>query len=229
MAQNNKKEREKGKEIVKVLRILRKQNKETMLGHFSSKGYSPFQLLVATILSARARDEVTMPVSEKLFRRYPTAHELAIASRKEVEKIIKPIGFYRQKAKSIIQTAKDICDKFNDKVPETREELMQLQGVGRKVANCVLAYAFKKPAIPVDTHVHKLANHFGWVKTKTPEQTELALMKLIPKRFWKEVNEALVAHGKSINYKKKPHSGTILEKYCRSCRLAKTLKLKRRA
>jgi endonuclease-3 len=207
--------------IIAVLRILRKEKSTTMLGTLAEEEWTPFQILISTILSARARDEVTEVIAERLFRRYPTAHELARANPKEVQEIIRPIGFYRQKAKSVIATAKGICGKFNDKVPQTLEELMTLRGVGRKVANCVLVYAFKKPAIPVDTHVHKLANHFGWVKTKTPEQTEFALMRLIPQQHWQAVNDTLVSHGKSINYRRLPHKGTVLEKYCKTCRKVK--------
>lgn len=209
-------------EIIKVLQILKKQQKKnTMLGEFAERDYTPYRILIGTILSARAKDEVTMPVTDALFKKYPTSHDLANAKPKDVQKTIKRIGFYREKTKSIISTAKDICTKYSDKVPNTLEELMKLRGVGRKVANCVLVYAYGKDAIPVDTHVHKLSNHFGWVKTKTPEKTELALMKLVPKRYWQDVNDTLVAHGKSINYRKLSHRGTALEKYCKTCKVKK--------
>lgn len=208
----------KVKDILAVLRILSKEQSTTMLGTLAEEEWSPFQILISTILSARARDEVTEVVAERLFKRYPTAHELARADPKDVQQIIKPIGFYRQKTKSVIATAKDICSRFNDKVPQTLEELMMLRGVGRKVANCVLVYAFKKPAIPVDVHVHRLANHFGWVKTKTPEQTEQKLMRLIPKKYWQMVNDTLVSHGKSINVRKFPHATGPLRKYCKTCK-----------
>lgn len=198
--------------------MLAAEQRKTMLGTFAEKKYSPYRILIGTILSARTRDEVTEPVTEALFSKYPTSHALAHANPKEVQKIIKRIGFYRQKTKSIMSTAKDICYKFKDKVPAKLEQLLTLRGVGRKVANCVLVYAFRKQAIPVDTHVHKLSNHFGWVKTKTPEQTEQALMKLIPRRYWQIVNDTLVAHGKSINYRAFPHKGTELQKYCKTCR-----------
>jgi len=205
--------------VVAVLRMLKKQQKKsTMLGGFSERKYSPYRILIGTILSARARDEVTEPVTEALFRRYPTSHSLAKANPRDVQKVIKRIGFYRQKTKSIMSTAKDICTKYKDKVPDTIEELMKLRGVGRKVANCVLVYAYGRAAIPVDTHVHHLSNHFGWVRTKSPEKTESALVKLIPKQHWKDVNDILVAHGKSINYRKFPHRGTAIEKHCKTCR-----------
>jgi len=206
-------------DILIVLRMLKqKQKKSTMLGGFAKRKYSPYRILIGTILSARARDEVTEPVTDALFRKYPTSHSLAHANPKDVQKIIKRIGFYRQKTKSIISTAKEICGRYKDKVPNSIDELMKLRGVGRKVANCVLVYAFGRDAIPVDTHVHKLSNHFGWVRTKSPEKTEAALVKLIPKRYWHIVNDTLVAHGKSINYRRFPHKGTALQKYCRTCK-----------
>lgn len=210
----------KTKDVVAVLKILKAQKTKTMLGEFQKKKYSPYRILIGTILSARARDEVTEPITEKLLNKYPTPKHLARANPEDVQKIIKPIGFYKQKTKSIISTAKDIVKKHKAKVPDTREELMGLRGVGRKVANCVLVYAFGKDAIPVDTWVHKLANHFGWVKTKTPEQTEQELMRIIPKKYWQDVNDALVAHGKSLNARlnKKPHKNTKLEKYCQTCK-----------
>lgn len=208
-------------DVLAVLRIIRRVPSRTMLGNLKRRKYNAYRILISTILSARARDEVTEVISEKLFRRFPNAHSLAQANPKIVQKIIKPIGFYHQKTKSIISTARDVCYKYKDKVPNTLEGLLTLRGVGRKVANCVLVYAFGKNAIPVDVHVHRLANHFGWVKTKTPEQTEFALMKLIPRKYWQIVNDTLVSHGKSINYRRSPHKGTKLERHCRTCRMKK--------
>ncbi len=205
-------------DVLTTLRLLRSVPSRTMLGSFQRRKYNAYRILISTILSARARDEVTEVIAEKLFRRYPDSHSLAHANPEDVQKIIKPIGFYRQKTKSIISTARDVCYKYRDRVPGTLEGLMTLRGVGRKVANCVLVYSFGKDAIPVDTHVHKLSNHFGWVKTRTPEQTEFALMRMIPRKYWQTVNDTLVSHGKSINYRKFPHRGTRLEKYCRTCR-----------
>jgi endonuclease-3 len=169
-----------------------------MLGGWSHEGIDPFQLLIGTILSARCRDEVTEVISRKLFERYPTAERLAAAPAKDVQRIIKPIGFYRMKAKYVIETARRVLKRHGGKVPLTLEELTDFPGVGRKVANCVLVYAFGKPAIPVDTHVHRVSNRLGWVKTKSPEQTERALAPILPKRHWLEVNELLVAHGKAV-------------------------------
>lgn len=170
----------------------------TMLGGWSDEGVNPFQVLIGTILSARCRDEVTDVVSRKLFERYPNPERLAAARHREVERIIRPIGFFRMKAKYVIETSRQVIEKHGGRVPETLEELTEFPGVGRKVANCVLVYAFDTPAIPVDTHVHRVSNRLGWVKTKAPDQTERALVEIVPRRHWLEINELLVAHGKAV-------------------------------
>jgi endonuclease-3 len=158
----------------------------------------PFTILIGTILSARTKDENTTKVVKQLFNRYKSAHELAHAKIQDVEKLIKPIGFYHVKAKRIIDVAKIIDSQFNGNVPSDLGELIKLPGVGRKTANCVLVYAFEKPAIPVDTHVHRISNRLGLVKTKTPEETEIELMKKIPKKFWLQINDTFVTYGQNI-------------------------------
>jgi endonuclease-3 len=186
----------KKEKILKIISILRKNYGNTMLASFSN--LTAWKILIATILSARSKDEQTAPIAKELFKKYKNAKELANASKADVEKIIKKIGFYRQKTKYIIQTSKLLLDEFNGKVPDNYEGLQRLPGVGRKVAGCVLVYAFKHPAIPVDTHVHKISNRLGIVKTKLPEKTELELMKITPKKYWVLVNDLLVNHGKTI-------------------------------
>jgi endonuclease-3 len=158
----------------------------------------PLSILIGTILSARTRDENTSAVVRKLFARYKSAKSLAQARLLDVEKIIKSTGFYHVKAKRIIEVASLIHSKYSDKVPDTLEELLKLPGVGRKTANCVLVYAFEKPAIPVDTHVHRISNRLGLVETKTPEETELELMKKIPKKYWLKINDTFVMYGQNI-------------------------------
>ena len=158
----------------------------------------PFSILIGTILSARTKDENTAKVVKKLFSKYKTAKSLANAKVKDVEKIIKSIGFYHVKAKRIIEVASIIDSQYKGKVPKDFEKLVNLPGVGRKTANCVLVYAFDKPAIPVDVHVHRISNRLGLVKTKTPEETEMELMKKIPKRFWLEINDTFVMYGQNI-------------------------------
>ncbi|HJT10393.1 MAG TPA: endonuclease III [Candidatus Nitrosotalea sp.] len=159
---------------------------------------SPLSILIGTILSARTRDENTSAVVRKLFLRYKTARALARAKVSDVERIIKSTGFYHVKAKRIIEVASIIDSKYSGKVPQALDKLIELPGVGRKTANCVLVYAFDKPAIPVDTHVHRISNRLGLVKTKTPEDTEIELMKKIPKEHWIRINDTFVMYGQNI-------------------------------
>jgi len=158
----------------------------------------PFSILIGTFLSARTKDENTAKVVKKLFSKYKSPQELAKAKIKNVEKIIKSIGFYHVKSKRIIDVASIISSEYKGKVPNDFEELLKLPGVGRKTANCVLVYAFDNPAIPVDTHVHRISNRLGLVQTKTPEETEFALMKKIPKKHWLEINDTFVMYGQNI-------------------------------
>ena len=178
----------------------------------------PFQILVGTILSARTRDENTAEVSKRLFARYPDPARLARAKRRDVERVIKSIGFYRVKAGRIIEVAKIIDGRYGGRVPKDLEKLVELPGVGRKTANCVLVYAFGEPAIPVDTHVHRISNRLGLVETRTPEETEAALSKKIPKKFWLEINDTFVMYGQNICRPVSPMCGRC--RIRRSCRYA---------
>ncbi len=209
-------------QIDKVLNILLKsQGSNTMLGRLSKK-YDPFKVLISTILSARAKDEVTEVISKNLFKKYPTPQKLAKANKKDVIKIIKKIGFYNAKSKNIINASKMLLKDFKGKVPNNLKDLIQLPGVGRKVANCVLVYAYKQDAIPVDTHVFCISNRLGWVKTKTPENTEFALEKLVPKKHWQIINETFVTHGKTICVPISPFcSKCPINSYCRKINVVK--------
>jgi len=158
----------------------------------------PFSILIGTILSARTKDESTTKVVKKLFSKYRTPKSLAKAKTHDVEKLIKSIGFYHVKAKRIIEVARIIHSQYKGNVPENFEKLLELPGVGRKTANCVLVYAFDKPAIPVDTHVHRISNRLGLVDTKTPEETEFELIKKIPKKYWLQINETFVMYGQNV-------------------------------
>lgn len=158
----------------------------------------PFSILIGTILSARTKDEATTKAVKALFLKYKNPKELANAKVKDVEKIIKSIGFYHVKSKRIIEVAKIIDKKYKGKVPDNLDTLVQLPGVGRKTANCVLVYAFEKPAIPVDIHVHRISNRLGLVDTKNPEETEQELMKKIQKKYWIDINDTFVMYGQNI-------------------------------
>lgn len=158
----------------------------------------PFSILIGTILSARTRDESTARVVRELFKRYPTAKDLSKARIGDVERIIRAIGFYRVKSRRIVEVAKVITAQYGGRVPEDLDRLVELPGVGRKTANCVLVYAFEKPAIPVDIHVHRISNRLGLVETKTPEETERALMEKVPKKYWIDINDTFVMYGQNI-------------------------------
>jgi endonuclease-3 len=165
----------------------------------------PFKILIGTILSARTRDENTTKVVAKLFARWKTPQELASADIGEIKQVIKSIGFYNVKAARIKQVAQLIVDRFAGQVPCDIDQLLELPGVGRKTANCVLVYAFNKPAIPVDVHVHRISNRLGLVETKTPEQTEIELAGMVDKKLWTKVNDTFVMYGQNICLPVKPN------------------------
>ncbi len=165
---------------------------------------SPFKVLVATILSARTKDEVTAKASERLFREAPDAAGLAGLSQARIQELIFPAGFYKSKAGYLAKLPKAL-GAYGGHVPETIDELVTLPGVGRKTANLVRAVAFDKDAICVDTHVHRIMNIWGYVRTKTPEETEKVLRRKLPRKHWKEVNGILVAFGQGTCRPVGPH------------------------
>jgi endonuclease III len=155
----------------------------------------PFKVLISTILSARTKDDVTAAASARLFREAPDAAALAGLPVERVEALIFPVGFYRTKARSVVATARQLLERFAGSVPSTIEELVTLPGVGRKTANLVLTEGFRAPAICVDTHVHRITNMWGYVKTRTPAETEMALRARLPRGQWLDLNRTLVAFG----------------------------------
>ncbi len=159
---------------------------------------SPFKVLVSCILSLRTQDKTTSEASERLFAIADTPEKLASLSAKEIEKAIYPVGFYRVKAKNLKKISREIITRFGGEVPATIDELLTLNGVGRKTANLVVTLGWNLPGICVDTHVHRITNRWGYVKTKTPEKTEFALREKLPRRYWKEINGLLVAFGQGI-------------------------------
>lgn len=176
----------------------------------------PFKILIGTMLSARTRDESTTRVVNKLFARFGTPGELASADVREIKRLIHSIGFYNVKAARIKQVAQIIAGRFRGKVPSDMDRLLELPGVGRKTANCVLVYAFDKPAIPVDVHVHRISNRLGIVTTKTPEQTEEELRKTVDKKLWTKVNDTFVMYGQNICLPSRPNCQACdLKKACR--------------
>jgi len=154
-----------------------------------------WHVLVATIMSAQSRDTTTIPIAEELFRKYKTLADLAKADYKDILNIFKSLNYNKTKAKHVIEAAKFIEKEFAGRMPDTMEELTKIPGVGRKTANIVLFEVHKKPAIAADTHVHRISNLLGLVKTKTPEQTEHELKKIVPKKYWTKLNYIFVRWG----------------------------------
>ena len=158
----------------------------------------PFRILVSTIISARTKDEVTGPATERLFALADRPETMRKLPEEKIEKAVYPAGFYRTKAKAIRKAAGELVDRFGSRVPDTIEELLTLPGVGRKTANLVVTLAHNKAGICVDTHVHRITNRWGYVKTKTPHETEQALRAKLPKKHWTAINTILVTHGQNI-------------------------------
>lgn len=165
----------------------------------------PFKVLVSTILSARTKDEVTAEASSRLFAKAPTAQALAAMPIRRLERLIFPVGFYRTKAKNLRRTARVLLERFGGVVPGEIDDLLELPGVGRKTANLVLTEGFRKPAICVDTHVHRITNIWGYVDTKDPTETEMALRAKLPQRYWIDFNAILVSFGQQICRPLSPH------------------------
>ncbi len=159
----------------------------------------PFQVLIATMLSAQTKDAVTLEASTRLFAKASTPRTLVRVPVSEIERLIYPVSFYRNKARHVKETCRQLISRFGGQVPATMAELVSLPGVGRKTANLVLIVALRSRSnICVDTHVHRISNRLGWVRTKTPEQTELALYEVMPRRWWATVNAYLVTWGQNV-------------------------------
>lgn len=184
--------------VISLLKLhYAKKGQVTALGR-TAELEDPFRVLIATVLSQRTRDEITSQAEKALFGRFGDARSISRAGVREIEDLIRNVGFYRTKARALKEISRELISRFDGKVPDDVDSLLSLPMVGRKTANCVLVFGFGRPAIPVDTHVHRISNRLGWVKTLTPEQTEIALSKLLPMNMWLDVNELMVTHGKSI-------------------------------
>ena len=189
------------KEFIKFWPVLKRQVQslqQPWVDQMSSRERDPFKVLISCILSLRTKDKVTGEASERLFRLAQTPEGVAKLSVSKIEKAIYPAGFYRVKARTIRDLSKQILQKYNGRVPDTIEELLLLKGVGRKTANLVVTLGYDKEGICVDTHVHRISNRWGLVKTKTPHETEFALRAALPVRYWKQLNGYLVAFGQGI-------------------------------
>ncbi len=158
----------------------------------------PYLVLIACILSLRTNDRTTYPATLRMLELGKTPADFAKLDVKTLEKAIYPVGFYANKAKQIVELSKELVEKYDSKVPDEIDDLVKFNGVGRKTANLVLSEGFKKPAICVDVHVHRISNRLGYVKTKTPEETEFELRKKLPKKYWIDINSLLVTHGQNV-------------------------------
>lgn len=187
-------------DIDRIVRVLKKEIPKYDMPIVSEVALrkDPYKVLVSCILSLRTKDETTAGASKRLFAEAPTAKKLAALPIEQIEKLIYPVGFYKTKAKRIKDIARTLVDKYGSKVPDDLDELLKLKGVGRKTANIVVTIGFRKPGVAVDTHVHRISNRLGYVKTRTPEQTEMALRKKLPKRHWLVYNDLLVTWGQNI-------------------------------
>lgn len=171
---------------------------DTYHGRGSVELGDPYRVLVATVISARTREEQTTAVSNRVFARYPDAHALARADELELYELLEGSQYRETKAPRLIAMARILVEKYDGKVPDSVEALLALPGVGRKTANCVLIYAFEKSALCVDTHMHRITNRLGWVHTKTPDQTERALEQVIPQDLWAGSNRLFLQHGRAV-------------------------------
>ncbi len=202
------------KNIGRIVSILNREYPDEI--HTSLKNRNAFQLLVATILSAQSTDKLVNKVTPQLFKKYRTAEDFARADIKELQQDIKSTGFFRNKARNIINCAKDITIKFGGKMPDNIEDLTSLHGVGRKTANVVLANVFGKQAIIVDTHVKRISNRLGLTVNSDPIKIEFDLMNIIPEKNWSIFSHRLIAFGRTICIAKNPKCPICsLLKYCR--------------
>jgi endonuclease III len=185
-------------EAIGRLRRTRSRWNPTVLTLVAMENGDPFRVLIACILSLRTQDTTTGPAAARLFALADEPRAMLGLSPKAIESAIYPVGFYRTKARAILGICRDLIDRFGGRVPDDLDQLLTLGGVGRKTANLVVTVGYDKPGICVDTHVHRISNRFGYVKTRTPEETEMALRRTLPRRFWIGYNDLLVSFGQNI-------------------------------
>lgn len=180
----------------RVVRILARRYDVTRFRRVH--GPDPFRILVGCILSLRTKDEVTDPATARLFSRASDPETMRGLPERTIARLVYPVGFYRRKAAQIREICRLLLERHGGRVPDTLESLLELPGVGRKTANLVVTLGFGKPGICVDTHVHRISNRLGWVRTRHPHETEAALRRVLPRRHWIPINEILVRHGQQV-------------------------------
>jgi len=187
-------------DIDTVLKIIQHENKrfvEPIVTTISRKR-TPFHVLISCLLSLRTKDQTTREASLRLFAVADNSEEMMKIPIPKLEKLIYPVGFYRTKARKIKEICKVLIEEYRSRVPDEIDELLKLNGVGRKTANLVVTLGYKKPGICVDTHVHRITNRWGYVKTKNPHETEFALREKLPQKYWLTINDLLVTYGQNI-------------------------------
>jgi endonuclease-3 len=183
-------------DIVKILKKELAVGSLPIVSHLAADQRDPFVILISTLLSLRTKDEVTELTTERLFRLASTPAEMLKIPEQKIATTIYPVGFYRVKARTIHHVCRELIERFDSRVPDNLEELLGIKGVGRKTANLVISLAYGKPGICVDTHVHRISNRLGYVKTKTPDETEFSLRAKLPRRHWIIYNTLMVAFGR---------------------------------
>ena len=185
-------------EIVTILQQAVRQWKEPIVTEMTRQSRDPFKVLIATILSLRTKDETTGPASGRLFRLADNPRAMLALDQNLIAETIFPVGFYKNKARNIHEICTDLLERFDGRVPDDLDQLLSIKGVGRKTANLVLTHGYGKPGICVDTHVHRISNRFGYVKTTEPDKTEFALRDKLPKEYWLIYNDLLVTFGQNL-------------------------------
>lgn len=201
-------------EVVQILKNAKQPRSEfvNLMDTFND----PYLVLISCILSLRTNDRTTYPATLRMLELARTPHEMKSVKVEDLAKAIYPVGFYENKAKQIIELSRQIDEELGGKVPDEIEDLVKFNGVGRKTANLVLSRGFNKPAICVDVHVHRIFNRLGYIKTKNPEETEFALRKKLPVKYWIDINTLMVTHGQNVCNPINPKcSQCPIEKYCK--------------
>ena len=202
-------------EIISILRGELEKRELPIVSHLAKEKRNPFVILISTLLSLRTKDEVTSEATKRLFSLASTPQEILQLSPEIIAKTIYPVGFYKNKAKTILATCRELMDRYNSLVPDTMEQLLAMKGVGRKTANLVLTLGFNKEGICVDTHVHRISNRLGYVRTGAPEQTEFVLREKLPHQYWLDYNTLLVAFGQHVCRPISPLCGSCpVRHYC---------------
>jgi len=206
------------KEISSIIKILKRETKRfenPLIEEIKEKNRDPFKILISCLLSLRTKDEIAAKASKKLFSLADNPKKMAILKEKEIMEAIKSVNYYKTKARRIKEISIELIKNYGGKVPDNFEDLLKLKGVGRKTANIVITNAFGKYGIAVDTHVHRISNRLGIVKTKNPEETEYELKRILPKRYWKDLNKIFVIWGQNICLPRNPKCDICkIKKYC---------------